>query len=440
MTGAASALVARLLNVGVSIAVVPLTVRYLGTDRYGVWVTISTTIALLNFIDFGLEDSLTNALGRAYGRDDHVMARRYISSAFFTLCAITLLLVAVGWVFVPRLAAFVFAQEQTSELRTEIVPAIAIAYGFFALRFPFLISNRVLSAYGENAIANLWSIAGSVANFTAVLLVIFFHGGLPWLVLGSTGLGFVITVASAIWLFALRRPWLRPRLGEIDGTMLKELFSTGWKFFLISAVWWINTETDTIIISRYLGASWVTPFNITFQLFTVTMAIQTLVMPSLWPAYTEAYARHDFVWIRRAFRSNARLSLLSTSTVVIIFIACGQQIIRAWAGPAAVPPFSLLVWMGLWNVLLAQLYAFGCLLNALGRLGVRLVCSPITALLNIALSVLLVRHFGISGVTAATVVAFLVADYLPVRRQIHALFNEFRRGEKNARVSEASMA
>ena len=68
VSGAVSAFVARVLTLLVGIALVPLTLRYLGSERYGIWMTISATLALLNFVDFGLEDSLTNALGGAYGR------------------------------------------------------------------------------------------------------------------------------------------------------------------------------------------------------------------------------------------------------------------------------------------------------------------------------------------------------------------------------------
>src|ERR1700730_8276270 len=130
---AASHFLARALAIAVSIAVVPLTLRYLGSERYGVWVTISATLALLGFADFGLEDSLTNALGRAYGRDERERAKRYVSSAFFSLGFIAIVLLAVGWLFVPQLAALLFPQSESRQFNAEIMPAVVIAYGFFAL-------------------------------------------------------------------------------------------------------------------------------------------------------------------------------------------------------------------------------------------------------------------------------------------------------------------
>jgi O-antigen/teichoic acid export membrane protein len=191
----------------------------------------------------------------------------------------------------------------------------------------------------------------------------------------------------------------------------------------------INSQTDNLIIAHYLGASAVTPYAVTFRLFAYATILQTLVIPSLWPAYTEAYARKDFVWIRRTFQINLLISLVSTALIVTVLIAFGIPIIRLWAGSAAVPPFALLLWMGLWSIMLATLYAFGCLLNAIGRLQTTMVASLITALINIFLSILFVRRFGISGVTAATVIAFLIAACIPIGAQIIRLFREFSMDE-----------
>lgn len=64
---------------------VPLTVSYLGAERYGLWMTISLVIAILVFADLGLGNGLLNAVSEANGRDDREAAREYMSSAFFML-------------------------------------------------------------------------------------------------------------------------------------------------------------------------------------------------------------------------------------------------------------------------------------------------------------------------------------------------------------------
>ena len=429
--GTATGLIGRVIGLIVAVVSVPLTVRYLGGERYGIWVTISTFLAFLTFTDFGLANSLTNALGKAYGEDRKELARRYVSSAFCVLGLIALVIIAIGAIAAPHLTTLIFPQAQPRLARAEITPALLAAFVIFALNFPLLVTHRVLAAYQESALSNLWAIAGNVANLGAILTVIWFRGGLPWLVLGCSGLGFLINALCTVWLFGFRKPWLRPHRAGLDLSVTKDLFASGWMFLVIGAGWMINSQTDNLIIAHYLGASQVTPYSVTFQLFAIATLLQTLVMPSLWPAYTEAYARRDFVWIRRSFRSNFILSFLSAALIVSILIVFGLPIIRIWAGPSAVPPFPLLIWMGVWNIMLSNLYAFGCLLNAIGRLRTMMVCSTLTAVINVVLSILLVQRFGICGVTAGTVIAFFIAGYLPIGGRILFLLREFRAAESS---------
>lgn len=423
--GTATALAGRVIGLGVGIASVPLTIGYLGPERYGVWVTIGTFLAFLSFTDFGVANSLTNALGKAYGEERHDVARRYVSSAFGVFCALAVVILAVSIPLAPRLATALFPQVQSALTRAEIPSALIIAFVVFALNFPLLITNKVLSTHGENALANLWSMAANIANLGAILLVIWLRGGLPWLVLGCSGLGLAINIACAVWLFGFRKPWLRPTLAGLDRDVMRDLFSTGWKFLVIGAAWMINSETDNLVIAHYLGAASVTPYNVALNLFASATALQTLAYPSLWPAYTHAYAQKDYAWIRRTFRSNFKISFAIAVVVVLFLTVFGTAIIRFWAGESAVPPFSVLIWMGLWNLMLSHLYVGSCFLNATGHLRGMLIYGTITAVLNIALSIAFAKTYGIAGVIAGTVIAFALANYVPTFLEVRSIMRKF---------------
>jgi len=410
----------------VAIVSVPLTVRYLGSERYGVWVTISSFLAFLSFTDFGLANSLTNALGKAQATEARDSGRRYISTAFIVLSVIALLTLVLGAALAPRLATFLFPNMQSSLARTEVVPALIISLSIFALNFPLLITNRVLAAHQENALANVWNMAGSLANLVAILAVILFRGGLPWLVLGCSGLGLLTNATSALWLFGFRKSWLRPRFADVDLSFAKNLLSDGWKFFLIGAGWMINSQTDNMVIAHFLGPNQVTPYSVTFSLFAVATMLQTLAYPSLWPAYTNAFAQKDFAWMRRTFRSSFIFSFFVTLAILAVLVVFGREIIRLWAGPAAVPSFSVIVWMALWNLMLSNLYVGSCLLNATGHLRGMTIYGSVTAILNLLLSIWLVQIYGIAGVIAGTVIAFLIANYIPTFLEVRHVLNRFQ--------------
>ena len=422
--GTASALMARVLAIGVSVASVPLTIGYLGGERYGAWVTIASVVTFLSITDFGLASSLTNALGNAQAEDAHARGQRLVSSALLMLSLIALATLIAGIALAPRIAALLFPNLQSPVARAEIVPAVMIAFVIFALNLPLLVTARVLAAHQESALANLWNMAGTLGNLAALFLVIWFRGGLPWLVFGCFGVGLIANIACTVWLFAFHKPWLRPNLAGMDPAFVEILFSDGWKFFVIGAGWMVNWQTDNMVIAHFLGAAQVTPYAVTFSLFAIATGLQTLAYPNLWPAYTEAYAQGDYEWIRKTLRSNFKFSFFTTTAIVGFLTIFGGEIIRLWAGAAAVPPFSVIIWMAAWRLMLSTLLVGSCLLNATGHLKGMTIYGTITAALNLGLSILLAKVYGISGVIAGTVIAFAVANYLPTFLEVRSVLRK----------------
>jgi O-antigen/teichoic acid export membrane protein len=387
-------------------------------------VTIVSVLTFLSITDFGLAASLTNALGKAQAENARDAGRRYVSSAFLMLSSIALVILIFGSAFAPRIASFLFPHLQSPLARAEIVPAMTIALSIFALSLPLLIPARVLAAHQESALSNLWNMAGSLGNLVALLGVIWFRGGLPWLVFGCFGFGLLTNITCAAWLFAFHKPWLSPKFLAIDPAFAKTLFGDGWKFFVIGIGWMINWQTDNMVIAHFLGAAQVTPYAVTFSLFALATGLQTLAYPSLWPAYTEAFAQRDFEWIRQTVRSNFKFSFLSTLAIVGLLSIFAGDIIRFWAGAVAVPPFSVIVWMALWRLMLATLLVGSCLLNATGHLKGMTIYGTITALLNLTLSILLAKKYGITGVIAGTVIAFAVANYIPTFLEVRSVLRK----------------
>lgn len=402
----------RIVAILVTVISVPLTVRYLGSERYGAWVTICSVLTFLNITDFGLGPSLANSIGRSQADDERSTGQRYVSSALFALFLVAGVILILGNALAGQIASFLFPTVGPA-VRAEIASSVMVALSIFALNLPLLVNTRVLAAHQENAIANFWNMIGSLGNLVALLAVIWFRGGLPWLVLGCFGFSLLVNAGCAIWLFGFHKPWLRPRPRDVDLGVVKHLFSDGWKFFVISIGWMINWQTDNVVIAHYLGPAHVTPYAVAFSMFALASGLQTLAYQSLWPAYTEAYAQRDYEWIRQAVRSNLKFSFVSSLAVSAVLILFGSDIIRAWAGAVAVPPILLLVWMAAWRLMFSTMLVGTCLLNATGHLKGMTVYGSVTALLNLTLSILLVQKFGITGVIAATTIAYAVASYIP---------------------------
>jgi O-antigen/teichoic acid export membrane protein len=414
LQGLITAIAGKGMSVVVGLISVPLTVGYLGAERYGIWMTISTLLAWLSLADIGLGNSLTNALSEAFAADRRDLAQIHTSSVFWMLC-----LVAVGF---GGLCSVLWRWIDWNSLlnvnsvlaRAEIGPAIAVTLAIFLLNFPLSVIARVLCAYQESAIANFWAAGGNLASLGGIILATHLKLGLVPLIAAFSASSLIVTAASGVWLFGFHKPWLRPAISAVCMESVKKLTTVGSMFFIVQIAALLILQTDNLIIAHYLGVQAVTPYSVTWRLFNCSTLVQALLLQSLWPVYAEAFARNDGAWIRRTFRFNLLSCLLITIAIVVPLVLFGGTIIRRWVSGEAVPSITLLVLMGIWSIIGGAFQSIVCMLNGIGRVKIQMIVGIITATANIALSIWLVSIFGIEGVILGTLIAYFVFALVPV--------------------------
>jgi len=235
------------------------------------------------------------------------------------------------------------------------------------------------------------------------------------------------------------KPWLRPRFALIEWPLARDLLSSGSAFFLIQIAGAVVFSSDNLVVGHYLGAAQVTPYNVTWRLVALTAVLQSLVFPALWPAYAEAYARHDYAWMRKVFRLTLGGTLALNLACAVVFIAMGKTLIRWWAGPAAVPTTALLATMALWSVISGFMTVESCLLAAVNRTREQGALSIVAAAVNLGLSIVLVQRIGAVGVIAGTIASYLLVLVVPqsmiVRNVLRTSLEEKSRSNFQLRVS-----
>jgi O-antigen/teichoic acid export membrane protein len=426
LTSAASGF-SRLVSIFAGLISVPLTLKYLGTERYGLWMTISSVIAVLGFSDLGINNGLLNAISRAHGEDDRQLARQYVSSAFFLLTAIAIAIgvaFALAYRWIPWGPLF---RVQSSQAVAEAGPAVAVFIGCFLLNIPAGIVSRVQAGYQDGFSANLWSSLGSLLCLVSLLLVIQFRGSLPFLVLAMAGAPVLALLLNGVVLFSFRRPWLLPSRSCVRAQTTKELWRLGALFLALQVAVAISYSSDNLVLARILGPAAVAQYSIPCKLFSLVSVVISFAVAPLWPAYGEALAKRDYSWIRNALHRSLKLAAgisISFGTTLFLF---GDRIIQAWVGPAIHTTPLLLAGLGIWSVVMGVSAAFAVFCNGLSIIRFQLVMASIASLSNITLSIYLTRTIGIPGVVYGSVISqtlFIIIPYsLYIRNYLKAMIS-----------------
>lgn len=419
----------------VSVAMVPITVRYLGPERYGLWVAISSSILMFFLLDIGIANTLTNLISEAYAASDRELATKYFATAFWMVTGVSILIGLSMWAVWPHLHWDVLFRIHGDALVRETSRAFAAAVIVLLFALPTNLIARVLAGYQELHVANLFTAGGSVLSLLAVIAVVRLHGSMAALVAGYAGATVVANVACLLWVSIFSKPWLKPWPTKINWRMTRRLFHTGGQFFILQMAGLVVFNSDNLILAHYLNPAVVTQYSVTWRLAGFISAIQALVLPSLWPAYAESWVRGDIAWIRSTYSRMRWVTLVAITLACAILLPFGRTIIRIWAGAGAVPSAGLMDLMCVWMILCAITMNQACLMGATSRIGTQAISSCSAAAVNLTLSILWVRSLGPLGVLLATVVSYVVFILFVQARVVRSILSTTPKGQADLSAS-----
>jgi O-antigen/teichoic acid export membrane protein len=421
---ASSSFVTKALNTLISFLSVPLTVHYLGAERYGVWLTISSLITWMSMTDFGLAgNALINVLANASGKEDREEAHQYSASAFWALVGIGVITALISWGlfrFIPWREVFrVSAATSTHELQL----ACALTLGFFVLNFPLSMQAAIYSAYQEGFLANIWGIAGNSLALVALVVVSRSHGGLAQLVLALSGTRAAVSVVNCFFLFR-RYHWLKPSPWAVRWHCVKTLFSLGGKYLVTELAALGIYQSQPMIITQFLGPSKVVIFVVAYKIIALPMDLVYLAISPFISAFGEARARSDWAWIRGAYKNATIAALVFGLPVLTVMALLAKPVIRAWAGAEAVPSNALIIGLSLFTLVGIALMTAGQMLVGLQRANPLAISFGLCAICIVGSSILAAPRWGLTGIALCMAGSKLVTFWPIQMRDVRRIFRD----------------
>lgn len=407
-----SSLLAKATAVLTMIISAPLTVGYLGSERYGLWMTITSVIVVLGFADLGMGNGLMNAIIRANGQDDREAARKSVASAFFMLLAVAVFASLTFAAFYPLVPWAQIFNVTSAVASAEAGPTVAVLFACFAVSLPLGTVQRVQIGYQEGFQSGLWQCAASIVGLIALLVAIRLHASLPWLVLSMAGAPLAVTAINWLVQFGYSRPWLFPSWKEVDRSVSRALVSVGASFLILQVLALIGNASDSLVLAHIMGPDAVTEFSFAQRLFSTLLLVQFFIAP-LWPAFGDALEKNDHDWAHRTLRRALVLSVSMTALAALPLFFLGKWIITLWVGAEYAPSNMLLASLAAWSVLASYGGVMSALLNNAHFLRKQVIFYGIAAIAALGLKIVLTYAVGISGVAWGTVLGFGIFYVIP---------------------------
>ena len=412
VTGSVATL-ARVVQISTSLVTVPMTLKYLGNERFGLWMTISSVLAMASFADFGVGNGVLNAVATAFGKDDITGVRKAASSGLALLNSIAVLLLISFFAIFRFVNWGDFFRVSSLQARLEAGPTLAVFATCFALNISLDVVQRVELGLQQGYRYSLWQLCGSTMGFIGVVAGIRFHVTLPVLVTAIAGLPVVATALNAVHFFVFARTDLRPSLKLVSRDTISQIGRLGGLFFVLQLVVGISFSADNFIVARVLGALSVPEYSIPQRMFALISMVSGMLIAPLWPAYGEAISRGHTGWVRRTLRSSLLLVLGATSVSSCALLFFSRPLIHLWVGSRIHPPFMLLLGLAIWTVLSSCGDALAAFMNGAGAIRFQVIVASVFGVGCLTTKVVLVHHLGIASVPWATIIAYGSLTALP---------------------------
>jgi O-antigen/teichoic acid export membrane protein len=394
------------LSIAISLVLVPLTINYVNPSRYGIWLTLSSMVAWFSFFDIGFGNGLRNKFAEALAKGQDELARIYVSTTYAIL-SIIIGTVLILFLFINRFLDWSKILNTTPEMVGELRILAGIVFVFFCLRFIFQLLATVLTANQEPAKASFFDFLGSF--FSLIIIFILTKTTSGNLIYLGTALSFapvLVLAISSLWYYSRDYKKYAPSFKYVKFGFARNLMSLGIKFFIIQIAALVLFNTNNIIITQLFGPKEVTTFNVSFKLFSVITMIFFIIATPLWSAFTDAYVKSDFAWIKTTLSKMRKIWYLLIIFSIMILLA-SPLIYKLWVKDLVKVPFALSMAMSSYVIVYIWQTIHVFLLNGIGKIKLQLYLVIFTGLINIPLAIFLGKKMGLVGITLTSTLLFI---------------------------------
>jgi O-antigen/teichoic acid export membrane protein len=419
----AGALLIKGISIAVSFVMVPLTIHYISPAKYGVWLTLSSIIGWISFFDIGFTHGLRNKFAEAKAKGNTELARIYISTTYFYVSIIFLLL----WVLL--LSANHFIQwhkllNLSPADEADVSRLAMLVFTYFCFQFIFRVINTILTADQQPAKASLLDMLGQLLALTVIfILTKTTTGSLLYLGLAAGVMPTLVLLFANLFFFNTRFKTYKPSLKFVKKEYAKDIMKLGGKFFVLQIAAIVQYETSLVLIAKCFNTTEVTNYNIPYKYFSSLHMGFAILLTPLWSGVTDAYNSGDYDWIKNAIKKYLRvLVLFITGGVLMLLLS--EKVYDLWLGKNVVQvefAVSVLCFVFFSTGMFANIFV--SVINGIGALKIQFYSAIIASVVFVILAMLFVNvfHLGVKSIVAASILTN-VFGYIIAPLQVYKIF------------------
>ncbi len=414
----------KLLGFVVSFILVPLLLKLLGSQNYGVWVTFTSLLVWIGLFDFGLGYALKNTVTKSLAKDNLKAAQTEMFQILKITVFITIMLL-VGFILV-----LTFSKSLVSHLYLLLILFIP-----FIITFPLKIGSAILQGARKNALEGGLLFLNSLLFFITVLILKNLHFYIELKLLAVFfSISYVISTFS-IFLNALKTI----NLGILD---LKHIFrqkidwyriKIGLKFFGLQLSSLTLYSIGPILVYTYLSAKSVVDFDVINKIFVFGLGIFNIGIAVFWSEISFYREKKNFYKVKKLYFIMLFCALIF-SFCALIFSFYTHYFIKLWTSNSVFVEKDVPIYFSFLVSIQAIAYCGAVVLNAFEKINGQLKISIVAALFMAPLSIYFINtNYNIKAIPLTSAILTMISAVYCNLYALKLINNEMKNGNKNSK-------
>ena len=388
----------------------PFIIRTLGQAEYGVYKLSASVVAYLLLLDLGVGNAITRYIAkfRASGEKEQSQKFLGVATIYYTVIALVALIAGVVLIavfpkaFAKGLTASEIKLGQELLFITMINAAVTLGTAAY---------NNVIIAYERFTVSKGVPIIQIIVRMA--LTVVMLKGGF-----GSVGIVMVNLLMTVVCrgffiIYVLFRLKLRPKFKGIEISFVKEIILYSSMILIQMIATQLNATVDQILIGSLVASSaailavYSVGTQVTQYFQSMGTAFTSVLMPGIVKMVESGV---DSKTLTDEMIRIGRIILIALGLIWGGFLACGQQFITLWAGADnSNAYFVAVILMTAYMFILTE--SIGTqILWAMNQHKEQAILKGIIVLLNILLTVVLIKWQPLIGATIGTFISLVLGD------------------------------
>jgi O-antigen/teichoic acid export membrane protein len=397
--------IGRIWLMAVILLLTPYILHKLEVQVFAVWSLVFVVANYLGVLDFGIRTSFAKYIAEYHTKKDQDSINGVINCGIIFYLAFSLFVTALA---VWLRGSIISLLQIPSSMHEESTFAILGMVLIFSMNNIFSIFEAVLVGLQRMDVQNKIMMFASPFNIAGTFYFLEKGFGIRGLVL-NYGIVSLIIIALNVYFSYRLLPFLRIGLSRVDKKIFRRLFNYGIKMQICNFAAIIYTQTDKVILSHFLGLSFVTFYELGQKAANAIRTLPMLMISALVPAVSELEASNDKEKLKQLYARGSKYISLTVFPLIFLSVLVASDLINLWVGDK----FGL-------AILTFQVLMIGYGINVLTGMGTSMVrgigkpeyetrYAVLTLVLQLVLSLTLVQVFGYRGILVSVLVTSIAA-------------------------------